>query len=391
MAGNFTCGIYPVNIVGPACSGNGACVFSPEFNRGVCQCFPGWHGESDIQVTTSLTDCHIHATALLSLWVIYLVVQILFGIKFLPKIQWLLRRHHEQVVRNKEKGKTYSFYQNKPLMAWMPYFALGYPAQLVYTITEIASTTDTNLGRTPLLTSTYIIWRVTFYVALFGFQSNFLASLLKAEHSLDGVIRNNFIMSYSVLLCICAVSVCIVIPHVVPFDQFDPYLANVAIFFGACSLCFLFVVGQTVYIRRKVIKILDRVQHIGGGDSKSQRLRDKIIKFQLLSRNTAALQFLIYGVFCVFPYMWNKHDWLMPFSWLAVLRTMMEGLHSLVDTEQDRELTTSAGANNNNNNNGSQVKDQASRKRSSMLDTFVTRVRTNSNLFVGSKPEDRGG
>jgi hypothetical protein len=32
--------------------------------------------------------------------------------------------------------------------------------------------------------------------------------------------------------------------------------------------------------------------------------------------------------------MWNKHDWLMPFSWLAVLKAVGDVLVSLYDEEK---------------------------------------------------------
>lgn len=58
----------------------------------------------------------------------------------------------------------------------------------------------------------------------------------------------------------------------------------------------------------------------------------------------------------------------MPISWFAVLRTMLEGLNSLVDQEQTHSTGNSGGG------AGGSQHQQGSRKRSSLLETIKNRI-----------------
>ena len=164
-ATNFSCGISPVTSVGPVCGGNGQCVFSAEFNRGICICNAGWQGESDFQVTNSYLDCQINVTAIRALWGVALALfLIIFFSRQLPRARWLWNKHQGTVQRSKQVGKKYRIWDNKGFFAIIPCLVLGFPAMCTMAIVKMADQ-DLKIGNSVLVTILYIIWRTTFVFA----------------------------------------------------------------------------------------------------------------------------------------------------------------------------------------------------------------------------------
>lgn len=341
---NFSCGVAPVTTIGPACSGNGACVFDSTLNRGICICNPGWQGDSDFQVTNDFLDCQINVLGVRILWGVSLAICLLFAYLSASDLKWLWRKHLGIVKKNKSMGKKYGLSDNKGLSALMPYVAIGFPAQVVYSIIKIANQ-DLKLGASVVVTVFYILWRTTFCMAPDLFQPALLESLLRTERNLDHIIRLNRNLSVAHMIFWISLSILPVIPMVVPQSMFDPQVGiiSVAIWFFLIAFCFVFWPIQARYIEHKVQSVLASSYAISK-DDRTKRIMEKIALNQHDVIRGAMLQIFVYTFFAVFPFMWNKHDYLVPISFISGTLQIRRALSSLVQEESDKTGSSTKGA-----------------------------------------------
>ncbi|KAH9246207.1 hypothetical protein BASA81_016241 [Batrachochytrium salamandrivorans] len=332
-----SCVISPITTVGPSCAGHGQCL--PLDNTSglfACECEDGWFGGSDFQVTSSLTDCHIPTTAIVVFWAIYLVVHVVVGLTYIPRLRHLFNKHQSMADSARTKGRVYTVFHNKPLVSLVPYFLVGYPMQFAFAVYKLANI-RTYLAQDAVLTATYIVWRFTFFFATSMLQSNFLASLLTNERKMQHVIRKNFFVARLHFVCMQLLSVCIVLPMVLPQSIFNPVvgMANVSVFLLCTSVGMLLIALHASYVKSQVLSILAKSFAITH-DVRTRKLSDRFTKFQTHNMRTAYSQFGIYGVFGAFPYMWNKHEWLVPVAWIAVVVTFKQALDSLIENMDDQ-------------------------------------------------------
>jgi hypothetical protein len=157
-----SCGVFPVNVAGAPCSGNGECIFFAALNRSLCSCNDGWQGFSDFQVTNSLLDCQINVILVQVLWAVFLTIHLVVYFRYLPKLRWLWNKHQTIVERNRANGKKYTLTDNKGLFSLVPYVTLGWFAQTAYAIAKIVDQ-GYKIGDSVFITILYLIWRTTFF------------------------------------------------------------------------------------------------------------------------------------------------------------------------------------------------------------------------------------
>lgn len=333
---NDRCVISPITDVGPVCGGHGQCLpYDPLNLTFACVCEEGWFGGSDFHVTSSLTDCHVPTVAITVLWAVYLVIHVLIALTYVPRVRYLVGKHKTLADSAKQKGRQYKLTHNKPLLALVPYFVLGWPMQLVYAAYKLANI-RTYLAQDVVLTVTYILWRTTFFFAIAYFQSNFLASLLTNEKKMQQVVRQNFFMTKLHFVVMTLLSVCLIVPAAVGENPFNPIVGmwSVAVFLLLTSVGMLLIGVHATFVKKQVVDILERSFAITH-DIKTRKLCDRFTKFQSHNVRTAYLQFVIYGFYGAFPFMWNKHEWLVPIAWVPVVYTIKQCLDSLIENADD--------------------------------------------------------
>jgi len=343
-ATNGSCGFYPVTSVGAVCSGNGLCVFDAEFGQSVCQCFAGWSGESDFQVTNSLLDCQINTTLIQVLWAVFLALHVLVYARYFGKVKFLWDKHVAMAQRSKMAGRRYRLWDNKALFSIAPYLTLGWWCMSIYAITKIANQ-QYKLGGSVFLTVFYIIWRTTFYFAGDYFQPALLSSLLKSQRNLDHIIALNWRLNLTHMILSMSLSISTIVPIVVPQTIFQPTvgLVSVAIFFNVTAVVMLFFGMQAWYINRKISHVLSESFAVSK-DSRTMKIKEKIGTLQKGNSRQGFLQFTIYGFFGCFPYLWNKHDYMLPFTWLAVDITINQFINAITDNENAMSGSTTKNA-----------------------------------------------
>lgn len=157
-----SCGIWPMNCVGPPCSGNGDCVFSSQFNRSICSCHDGYQGISDFQVGNNLIDCQINIIVIRVLWAIFLALNLMIHVNIFRSERILWRRHCKLVDLHARSGRKYRLWDNKSFAAALPFVIFGMTSQHIYAITKLVNE-DLKLGESILLTNLFLIFRTTFF------------------------------------------------------------------------------------------------------------------------------------------------------------------------------------------------------------------------------------
>lgn len=275
-------------------------------------------------------------TAIRVLWGLFLLFHIGVYAKYMVKVKFLYKKHQALVAANKEVGKRYTLYHNKGLLALAPYVTLGWICQTVYALVKIIDQNQ-KIGSSVFITILYIVWRLTFYFACDTFQPALLSSLLRSLRNLDHIIALNHTLSMLHLFLTSAISITAIMPLAMPDSATNVGMISIAIFFNVTAVAMLFLGIQGAYIGLKVRQILGRSYELTK-EPRTKRIMDRIAINQRQIKSTGIIQFLIYGIFGWFPYLWNKHDYMLPFAWCFVALTVRQVVNSLIQ-EEDQTST----------------------------------------------------
>jgi hypothetical protein len=336
---NFSCAI-PWALVGPPCSGTGACVYDAALGRGVCVCDAGWSGYSDFKITTSQVDCQINYVIIRVLWALLLITSL--GSFFLswPKVRLALARHQNVVALHKSRGKTYRIYDSKSLFCCLIIMCQGTPCVWALALLKLVDP-EQHVGAQ--WAPTLLWWAVRFavYVTVFTMQPALLRSLLKNQRTLEPIVRFNENLSVVFLLVAEFAEIVSIWPVVAAVDPFNPVPGIVALlFYGALfSLAMLGSALQAWYIERKVNQILS-ASHELAKNEKTLRIREKLAGVQKSVRFAMYFQALIYIFLIAFPFMWKLHDYFLPVSWQAIGPILVRVVNSLMDEEKDKNKSS---------------------------------------------------
>jgi len=315
----------------------------PLLSEAFCQCDQDWQGESDFQVTNSLLDCQINVIAIRVLWCIFLAFHIVYtAVVEVPKLRWLWRKHQGVVDKHRVSGKKYRIWENKGLFSMLPYLTIGWTAQLIFAIVKIVDQ-NYKIGSSVLVTIMYILWRTTFIFCPDTFQPALLASLLKTERNLDHIIELNRKLSLVHMIVFMSSSILTIIPMVIKQDPFRPIVGVVSfvLFCAIASLTMLALAVQAFFVEKRVQKILVGSFALSK-DARTAKVMSKIALNQRDVIKGGLTQAFIYGAFTVFPYLWNKHDYLVPFSWIFATVQIKRVMDSLIQEDGNVNQSTDA-------------------------------------------------
>jgi len=138
-----------------------------------------------------------------------------------------------------------------------------------------------------------------------------------------------------------AISITVIIPLVVTVDPLNPFVGvvSIAVFFNITAVAMLVLALQATYVEFKIEAVLQRAYKVSE-DKRGQKVILKLREIQTQMRVTGYAQFVIYGIFGCFPYLWNKHDYMLPFAWAAVSLTIGKVIVSLVQEEKTIALSS---------------------------------------------------
>jgi hypothetical protein len=136
------------------------------------------------------------------------------------------------------------------------------------------------------------------------------------------------------LFLIESVSILVIVPMVIKQDPFVPVvgMTSFAIFANFIAVAFVSLAIQARYIGHRVQAALISSYALTR-DEKTRKIMSKIHTHQRNIIKGTIAQTLIFTLYGAFPFMWNKHDYLMPISILASALQMKVGLDSLVQED----------------------------------------------------------
>ena len=307
MASNLSCGIFPLSTRN--CAGVGECVYSPEFNRGVCVCPPDTTGLSDWAITSDLTDCFINNTVIRVLWAINVFACL---VSIPPSFQRVRRIFTIQRSRCEARGVKFSVWSMKSLVAISPQAVIGIPAQIALGVMKIVVPT-VHIGVNWGPTVCWWLLRFSFLTSMFSFQSSHLATLLRTQKhfNAEGIIARNYAISFGLYCFGLSTQFVTALPLAAYVDPFNPYLGIIAAeFFYLGSFIVLLSAGvQASYITRKVNVLLRDAT-----DSRSLLIRSNLITLQANFGGAFYVQSFINFLFGVIPMLFHAHDYQLPIT-----------------------------------------------------------------------------
>jgi len=215
-------------------------------------------------------------------------------------------------------------------------------SQFIFAIIKIVDQ-NYKIGNSILVTIFYILWRTTFVFAPDTFQPALLASLLKTERNLDHIIEQNRKLSLVHMVVFSSSSILTIIPMVVSEDPFRPIVGTVSFVIFCCmaSLTMGALAVQGYFVEKRVQKILTSSFAISK-DARTAKVMTKIALNQRDVVKGGLAQAFIYGLFAAFPYLWNKHDYLVPVTWILANFQIKRCLDSLIQENGSTNQTSEA-------------------------------------------------
>jgi len=326
---NFEIGGYE-NIRGE-CSGkdHGTCNLATE----LCECEEGFTGRSDWLNTEGL-DCQLNVRIYKAFWGLNGAFAILYQFKTFPKMKLRYLEFKEKQKAIQASGKTMNIRQNRGLVAIMFYEFWVFPSLVLCAIVKITMD-DERVGITPLITVLFAVVKVGFY---FGVAYMFQPSLIRTLLQSGSLKRNKKIQR---LILVSDTFARINLMFSVTFS-FVPFItlfrggkldrtAEIAwvIYFGGSIVSLLFYFTQSVYLKYKIVKVLDSIQQ---NNSQVRETKKKLVKIQTTVMFQTLFQSVLYSLFLFWPYLWNKHDYFLPLSWLAFILISKELAESHVSS-----------------------------------------------------------
>lgn len=335
------------------CSGNGNC--TSELDDGevkfACECDEYWTGLSDF-VNTEGVDCQVFEPAILGLWSLNILLALNFARRSIPRINTRWKAY--KVTRDTQlaRGKKYGIKNNRALIANFIFILVNVPGIILFAIIRMAKP-DERIGVTVLITIVFCIVKVSFYASSWFFQPALFGTVLKGSGKsglkaigIKPLIKLNDRLSLAQAVISAG-------GGFLPFFSIGASSEDAqVIWFIYCMLTALGLVWlflQSYYVKVKAIEVLDQSYSISKNE-KTKKMRKRIVDMQNSALVNAPIQFMIYIVWGFYAFLWNKHDYLLPISWVSML---LMGKKMAFTAVRDSR-TTSKGGSENPSSKGSQ-------------------------------------
>ena len=277
-----------------------------------CVCPPDYTGRSDwVNMEGSL--CQINFWAIRGLWIATLFIWFLFFSFNAKKILHILRRFFGTTKRRRNTFRE----MPSSIVAFVLLFFLVIPFIFVVAFIRIFDE-NARIGLTLSITFAWFFVRFFLYVALSIHQPGLLRKILQAENITDASIRTD-IFREKLVWFITATSGWLA--FVVYSDSSNLVLSRAcfATYLALNLLSFTYIYFSTKNIDKKISKMLNKSYEMSKNDA-ILILKNKLHRAQVGGATSTSFQILIYFVWLVAPPLWVAHDYLLPLSWIAVLK-----------------------------------------------------------------------
>ena len=241
----------------------------------------------------------------------------------------------EQNKKLKIKGKpTLSLLSNRGLTSVLPFLLLGFPLIIAMATLKIHDQSDFEIGVSLTFSLLWMFTRDLFFFCSMRFQPALIESLLKGQRACDEALRSNRMLANLILFLIVAPNFLVFIPLIrgqapgIPFNDF--YWGKFTFVF--LNSLFAIVMVLSLYQSLLATKKIDEVLIASYEVTKNQRTLDIAEELKRLQQSFRRRQWflVILHVFTsVFPFMWDKHDYLFPLSALMISVTIFSAFKTV--------------------------------------------------------------
>lgn len=299
------------------CSGNGVC----NNVTNTCKCDKGFTGASDF-INTDGLDCQLQIVVFQGIWGGLLVLHILGQIVSLPKC---LQRYRDYKARKDQlqmRGQSYPITKNRGLMTILCYQLVVTPGLIAMCILKIVDT-DQRIGVTFGVTFLFFVIKTGFYGATTLFQPALIKTMLRGngfgnKEKINKIVR---VSNTAAIINFISSSLISLLPFVTLYaaeGEITPLSELVWILYLVGQVIILTGYGaQCVYLKKKINEVLDSANTPADSANTIDRARKVLISMQNNVILQAVLNSAIYLAYLFVPFMWNKHDYYLPLSWVA--------------------------------------------------------------------------
>ncbi|GBG27973.1 Hypothetical Protein FCC1311_041962 [Hondaea fermentalgiana] len=328
--------IYPEPWTESVC-GNGVC--GP---AGVCVCESGWTGRSDLLNTEGIT-CDINNNVIKGLW----AANVLLGLFKIIGTRHLLYAKHAQhlqlVEQSNARGKRYTLYDNKGFCAIVVGLLVSFPGTLGVAIIRMVSNYE-RVGLTWPVTIFFALSKTGFYTAAYLFQPQLLATILrgsKLHRVQDRLVRLAKAWGISNAIVSITLSYVPFITVALSSDGRDRVAQIVYFVYMAGAWFTMFMLGVQAFVINRRFEALIKDGEARKTSSRSKEsdtsgpvqgranlntqnstrwadIKTRVYRMQREAYMQSLVQGSFYVLFVGMPYLFNKHDYFTPISWMAM-------------------------------------------------------------------------
>lgn len=359
------------NVLGP-CSGHGTCLTAnlTQATGGICECDQGWTGRSDF-VNLEGQDCGVYTLGLRIVWGIQSFATVLYGIIGIPRVLLRYKQHVEQRNLKRAAGKEYGLKNNRGLIACLWYYGLCWPSILAAGIVMQIDPLQ-RIGLDLPITIIFITGKIGFYGATWLFQPALLATILKGKSNTKQLAKLNDVGS--ALICAWA-SLLGFVPLATKFgtEQGRGDLATIVYYIVMLGTLFqLFALGlQAFYVKVKVAEVLD----LSYSMTKAERtlaMKKALVEVQRENIIQTAVQGSVFGMFSLWVFMYGRHAYFFPITWIAFAIIGKKLAFTTIDTRSSGSRTgTSKGSSSSGADASKSFSESKDFSTSAQVSTFV--------------------
>uniref|UniRef100_A0A7S3PDP2 Epidermal growth factor-like domain-containing protein n=1 Tax=Aplanochytrium stocchinoi TaxID=215587 RepID=A0A7S3PDP2_9STRA len=355
---------YSLNIYGEAvpnllgdCSGRGQCVS----NNTACLCEKGWTGRSAF-INTEGIDCQVNTYVIRTFWGVVFVYSLFVQIKYvIPNF-----RYRWKSFVAMRAARNVSLTQVPLILAFFSYQLLNFPCITFLSLLSIINEEE-RIGVTFWSTILFCVAGIGYSITHFLFQTALMEMFLSHRYFAESgsALTLGKCVKYSSIFLDFVLGTKYVIPIIMYATEGGEVTDRTGtlwctyLILQATSLYFTGI--QAWYIRRNLLIELEKIYMLSKNVN-FKVLADKLENLQTNGMLQSSIFGSIYIVILFFPFLWNRHDYFLPFVCFGAIavgalmtKSHVEGPSAAITLSSLQEVDVSS-ANNTVENQEQQPK-----------------------------------